>query len=1725
MMHVFDLRHRVVKQYGSFTRSFLQIRDSRIEQFVQEALQAGFLWPEPLIQLNPAFEPGETIDELVDAGTLHDECRRIFRVDKDEIAHGHPMRLYRHQAEAIKLAPTGVPFVLTTGTGSGKSLAYIVPIVDHVLRNGSGRGIRAIVVYPMNALANSQVGELEKFLCRGYPQGQPPVTFARYTGQESREEKQRIIGSPPDILLTNYVMLELILTRPDEQPLVRQAQGLQCLVLDEMHTYRGRQGADVAMLVRRAREAFAAADLQCIATSATVAGPGSLDEQQREVARVASLLFGVTVQPEHVIGETLRRRTKERDPADKAFREALRRSIEEGPDGIPREYDRFLTCPLAAWVETTFGIARESDGGRLVRAQPRPIEGPQGAAGELADLTGLEPARCADAIRQTLLTGSAIPPRPGERFAPFAFRVHQFVSRGENVYASVEPADARVLSLHPQRFAPGDRTRRLLPLVFCRECGQEYYSVHRVLADDQAGYQPRDWRARPGDDDAEAAYLAINEQDLWPTDPDKVIERLPEDWIDERGRVISSRRDRLPRPVRVTPDGREGKTGVDAILVPAPFPFCLRCGVAYSLRHRRDFMKLSSLDTGGRSTATTVLCLSAIEYLRADQAALPSEARKLLSFTDNRQDASLQAGHFNDFIQVGQLRGALYRAVTAAGDRGMTHEELGQRVFANLGLPFEHYAADPSVKYAAQEDTERTMRDVLAYRLYRDLERGWRVTAPNLEQCGLLEIRYRSLEELCRDEAGWRDRHPALAGADPSTRQQVARYLLDYLRRELAIHVDYLDPSYLERLERRSSQHLVPPWGLDENEPLEPSRIAFVASRSRQVRDSRAILLSPRGGFGQLLRRRGTFPNHDRRLRVDESAQIMEQLLGTLRTAGLVSVASEVVVDGQRRLGYQVAASGMTWHAGDGTRPAHDPIRVPRLPDTGARTNPFFVEFYKRAASALTGLEAREHTAQVDYEDRRQREERFRKGHLPVLYCSPTMELGVDIAELNVVNMRNVPPTPANYAQRSGRAGRGGQPAFVFTYCSTGSSHDQFFFKRPELMVAGSVTPPRIDLANEDLLRAHIHAIWLAQANLSLGSSLRDLLDLDGDPPSLELRPHVRERLDDQVARERTRDIARRILQICQADLDAVDWYHDGWLDEVISQIPAHFEAACARWRELYRSAWQQAQSQHRIALDHARPRVERDRAERLRREARAQLELLMEADHPLQSDFYSYRYFASEGFLPGYNFPRLPLSAFVPARRRRRTDRDEFISRPRFLAISEFGPRAHLYHEGIRYIINRVILPVAEHDQIATSQVKICLGCGYLHPMVAEVGLDVCARCGRALGQPLSNLMRLANVSTRRRDRINSDEEERVRMGYEIRSGIRFADRHGQPHARRAEVVSGGEQLALLTYGHAATIWRMNLGWRRRRPGELGFILDIERGYWARRQDDDVDDQDDPMSRRQQRVIPYVEDRRNALLFEPSQALDPARMASLQAALKTAIETLYQLEETELAAEPLPASDDRRLILFYEAAEGGAGILRRLVDDRDGLSRVARQALEIAHFDPDTGADRRRAPRAREDCTAACYDCLMSYMNQPDHELLDRHLVRDLLRQLAAAEVHASPVGLDRDAHFDQLQRQCESGLERRWLIFAHERALRLPSRAQAFIDEAGARVDFIYDDERAAVFIDGPVHSLDDIARRDREQEARLENLGYAVIRFGHEDDWEATARRYPSIFGSLA
>jgi very-short-patch-repair endonuclease len=923
-------------------------------------------------------------------------------------------------------------------------------------------------------------------------------------------------------------------------------------------------------------------------------------------------------------------------------------------------------------------------------------------------------------------------------------------------------------------------------------------------------------------------------------------------------------------------------------------------------------------------------------------------------------------------------------------------------------------------------------------------------------------------------------------------------------------------------------QNLKDPWRIEEDETLETSRVVRLGMVDARERGYQAPI-TRRTALGKLLSRPQNWASQRAvALNEEELDQLVADLLEVLSLTGLIEAVDEDSKLKQRL--YQLNPSVMRWQRGSG-QPEPDLIRLARAAAVDPKVNKYFADLYQQVGLSLRGMEAREHTAQVPSDKRQEREEQFREGTLAVLYCSPTMELGVDIADLNAVNMRNVPPTPANYAQRSGRAGRAGQPALVVTYCSSYSPHDQYFFRRQPRMVAGAITPPRIDLANEDLLRSHLQAIWLAETGQDLGHSLKDILDLSKSEEKLPLLDSFRHGLTSEHAKRRARDRCQKLLDELESELRDASWYTATWLDDVIERAPDNFDAACNRWRQLYLSAQRQRDLQHAIVTDHSVSKQTRDEAERLRREAETQLKLLVDEGGG-QSDFYSYRYFASEGFLPGYNFPRLPLSAYLPGRHQQKGV-DDFVSRARFVAISEFGPRNIVYFEGSRFRIEKVILPPRDADTGAlTTTAKVCAVCGYGHVGV-DASDELCHGCGARLdgGRFFANLFRMQNVSTKRVDRITSDEEERMRFGYDLLSSYQYArDVDDRPILARATFTREGEEteVASAIYAPTATLWRINLGWKRRKnEAELGFRLNLENGRWSSKDPESAASENGEAETTADKgqfaaVVPFVEDRRNALIMSFARELNANMMASLLYALKHGITTRFQLEESELDGELVPDHRHPNRIFFYEAAEGGAGVLSRLAQEPQALAEAAYAALEVCHFDPETGKDLHRPPEALHDCEAACYACLLSYTNQRFHEMLDRQLVRDVLLELAGCVAKTSGATETREEMRDRLLSRSESNLERRFVEFLYERGCALPDDSQQFVPDFGTRPDFFYKKGQTVVYVDGPYHEYPDRQNRDQETTARLEDGGYTVVRFGDPTSWDGVLRDYSWIFG---
>ncbi|WP_066423339.1 DEAD/DEAH box helicase [Anabaena sp. 4-3] len=1670
-LDIFNFRNEIIGDYRRYIESFLKIRDTRVEEFVNQELEKGQLWTNPLVQLNPKYRPGATVNELVKNGILHPDCIQYFS------KNGNPFHFHFHQKQAFETAQKQEPYVLTTGTGSGKSMTYVVPIFDDLLRHPDIQGVRAILVYPMNALINSQEEELKKFL-NNVPNSH--IRVAKYTGQESLTIKTEIQNNPPHILLTNYVMLELMLSRTQEEKLVASPE-LKFLVLDELHTYRGRQGADVAILIRKLRQRCGQ-NLLCIGTSATMSTEGTRTQRRQVVADVASKLFGVEIKPDNVIDETLERSIKRPEPTITELQESIDKGL---PPEAEQTLENFQNHPLSYWIEMTFGL--EDKQGHLVRRTPITLEA---GAEALANQTQLPPETCLNVLKQMFLWGSKV--------KGLAFRLHQFISQGGSVYSTIETPAQRFLTLEGQYTTTEERL--LYPLVFCRECGHDYYVVN--YNNDKQIVLPQLPTAldiSPEYADIQAGYLTLDEPGLW--DAYKDEERLPDSWFTEtkkKGRVPKKDYAKfIPQKLQILPNGKVTTSplqGTTCWFVPRPFRVCLNCGVVHD-GNKNEFTKLSRLSSEGRSTATTLLCLSTVSRLKQVFTGEKAQAAKILSFTDNRQDASLQAGHFNDFVQTSFLRAALLGALQSKGQ--LTHSELVSEVIKQMGLTQAEYAKEVAEFGRGKQRNEDAFRKLIEYRLYEDLRRGWRIVQPNLEQCGLLVIQYDGLQDICAEPALWqKHRHPVLLQASPQERFIAAQALLNHLRRELAVDAKLLQPDQRDSLIREVFQAIKEPWVFDENEQLHQATWATIASGTNE---KAKVKLTTKSKIGRFLRSPKAWSLRSEVLTEVEYSNLITTFVNALADAGYLY---------QDKAGIQLRIDALVWKATKLSEIPPDPLTSKRLQgqeDAKIPVNSFFQEFYQNNARKIQTMEGREHTGQVRTQARQEREERFRKGELASLFCSPTMELGIDISDLSVVHLRNVPPSPANYAQRSGRAGRSGQEALVITYAAIGSGHDQYFFQRQQQMVAGAVAPPKLELANQDLVQSHVYSIWLAHTGVYLNDSMNQVLDLDVvDYP---LKESIRQQLILSPAKlaeclQATQSILADTF--CQSDLQKASWYSVHWLQFTLENALNTFDRKCDRWRELFREAVMQLSKARDIIDRHARgcaTQEENDTAKAQEREALRQRSLLVglnQGKSNSEFEFYPYRYFAAEGFLPGFNFPRLPVRAFIPT-----NDGGEFISRPRVVALREFAPSNIIYYEGSKFMVSKTKVPVGGIDS-QYKRVTVCFNCGYFHEGNFR---DTCENCGAQIkGDTYQNIAKLNRVLsmdtalTRRRERITCDEEERLKYGYNITTHFRYAL---QKQESATVLAADNTPLFKLTYGATATIWRINRGLKKNTE-ERGFKLDTKTGIWGDAKNNV------PSDSLHTEVNLMVDDTCNILVIEPlevPQDNKEAFIATLQYTLETAIQAVYKLEPDELDSERL---GEGKYLLFWEASEGGAGVLSQLLQQADAFVKIANAALDICHF-----------LEPKDTCVQACYECLLSYRNQFDHPLINRHLIKPLLDELQGSAVEIS--GVFRDEQYQKLLSQTDpnSDFERAVLQEIYQRGYKLPDAAQELIPEANCKPDFVYKEEAIALFCDGSVHDSPEQKRQDQIERDNLRyNASYQILTLRHDEDW----REKLEILGSL-
>ncbi|MBE0613778.1 MAG: DEAD/DEAH box helicase [Burkholderiales bacterium] len=1700
-MNVFHTHSRIVEDYATYIRSFLNIADPAIRAVVEGELEKGKLWPEPLLQFNPAFEMAGSVADLSRDGTLHRDIADIFK--------GYS--LYRHQVEAIELGTAGKDFIVTSGTGSGKSLTYIGSIFHHLLSNPGSPGVTAVVVYPMNALINSQSEEFNRYK-NNYEAGtrEFPITFGQYTGQEKEDARQGMREKPPQVLLTNYMMLELLLTRIRERS-IRDAifENLRFLVFDELHTYRGRQGADVAMLIRRIRSRCTH-DVTCIGTSATMVSVGSAASRRGEVAGVATRLFGKPFAPDQVINETLARSLSFSGAMPTIS--ALATAIQAGIDPETSS-EQLKTHPVAVWMENR--VALELRDGGLARRNPQMI-GEIVAA--LAEDSGLAEPVCRHFLTELLQWISTVNKRlqdEGQRYTILPFKLHQFISQTGSVYTTLDQDENRFITLEPGVFKHDEDDKKpIFPNVFSRATGYAFICVSR----NGNRLEPREFReGSDEDDEVTDGYLIIGD-DVW--DPAEDFEFLPPSWFRmTKGGPVPQSKQKASFPTKIYFDELGQCSETEPLkwwgwFMKAPLLFDPTGGVFFDTK-TNEGTKLTKLGSEGRSTSTTITAFSILNQL--NDAGYHPRDQKLLSFTDNRQDAALQAGHFNDFVQVVRLRAGIHKALRDAPGNTLTYATLGEAVFLALGLPFLEFAnrnEEPPLANVRRL-YEQQFQTYLFYRAIADLRRSWRIILPNLEQCALLAIEYLELSEVAAEDGFWQDM-TLLNQLRHDDRNDFLCTILDFFRLEYAIHSEnFLTQSRIKENEKQFREMLHSPWTLDRNEELrEPFFIRYEPlHRSAKLFSKSMGPASALGKFIKLyIRQRGLEVD----LRGDRYRDFILLLMKKLEQTDYLKAQTARSEQNEEVPVYRLKIEKIIWRLGDGDTVKADLIKRRSYKDQAPRPNEFFREMYRRDFSKTKRLRGEDHTGQLDTDTRIEREDLFRAGQISALFCSPTMELGIDIGGLSVVHLRNAPPNASNYAQRSGRAGRSGQGALVFTYCSSYSPHDRHYFQQQTELVAGAVQASRLDLCNRELLLTHLNALAVSEVGMpgleeqggARPSIMRLVVD---DNDQMPLASEVRAGLAILPGKFNELKFGfKKVIEDFAPELQnqATGWYSDQWVEQNLTELADHLNSALDRWRRLYRSA--------RTILTTATQRIESGtlglgsdeykKHKRNQDQATRQLDLLRNDLRGKSSDlseFYPYRYLASEGFLPGYNFTRLPLRIFLPTS----DSSGNFISRPRAIALREFGPLNRIYHNGRKY---RVTQLVVQDTESALTEAKISKKTGYF--LTAEQkDLEICPFSGLNLGdnankEHLHHLLEMTESRAEEIDRISCEEEERVSRGYEINTYFTVDGGHLE-RIRKAVVRSSESALLNLRYVPAARLVHVNKQWRSQKSE--GFPIGMVSGDWR----NSIPEPDSNFKEEFRLVKLWTSNLADALYIEPIPplGLKPDGVITLQHALKRAIEGVFQVEPNEIGVVTMGDLEAPN-ILLYEASEGSLGILSQFVDDITVFHKVVEQAITLCRYDD----ERYKGP--------ASYDDLLSYYNQRNHKIIDRHLIKDALEKLriCSIEIQTNTGFGSYEDQYQALLRAVDpnSSTERKFLDFLYQNGLRLPDSAQKRVDGLYVQPDFYYE-PRIWVFCDGTPHDDAALKVEDSAKRQSIIARGDEVWVYYYRDNLAEKVAARPDIF----
>lgn len=1648
MFNPIKAAEQIKDEYFDYITTTITFRDQQVQEKFKEELNLKNA-KGPYVEVKDMFKSGKSIAELIEEGVLSAEFKNLeMGAEKPRLPINRP--LYMHQERAVRRAVSGRNIVVSTGTGSGKTHCFLIPVINELLReaeNGTlNDGIRAIFIYPMNALANDQIMDVRRIL-KAYPH----ITFGVYNGgTEYKEEKAKNIyeemyededdpnlrhkldneklsrdeikANPPHILFTNYAMLEHLLLRPGDDVLFSDSN-FKFVILDEAHVYTGAMGIETAMLMNRLRARLGKAKPQFILTSATL---GNEDyESKCGAVKFAHDLTGRDFDVDDII-------FSEREDANGGTTVLPNELFESGIDydsaSLPEELDRYgviydkqkysdrsvYNTPdkrdNAIWYDVLSGSWQFA----CMRNLRSPFK-----ASELKAALGLSNDGVACFLQQCFKARKEKP--------LVDIRYHYFLRALDGGYMALDD---------PQSFTLTRRVERddvkYFEVAVCDDCGETY-----IVGKVSDGYFVH---ATDSDYDKRECYRIY--KSLEELNGDDEIEDIDENEQNED--VDDKTKNEVKKKKRV-----RKKDVVET------YCLCKRCGKAYPVLEntgkmskpcdcgndefavikkvnvRQDgIVRCSCCGRGsvrrlqlGYEAATSVVATSLFEQLpentverrfndvgrksifssvkNKSEIKVDEETRtkQFLAFSDSRQGAAKFACNLEDSYKEFLRRRALWHIASKYEGKGtMSVSDLKKKLvnyFSTCKI-FKKHNLDKESSYA---ENRRNAAIAVLNEMY-NWSRG-----TSLVSFGKLKFHYRGItDEIVNDVAN-----------NYNIKEEYARDLLEYLAYEIvrvgAIRtegkdeINEKDREYIffttaqscvakERGENKFAKPFLPTERTlkDGSKGLYKSNKLNIVKRALNVDDGKAMEFM--SDFWDLIKED---VDEDYRLKCDARGSADYYFTDNQFNVSLgKNVKSWKCNKCHKITQFNVDGKCLNDKCGG----------VLELLDSEKECKGnHYVKLYSSAN--LKPLFVKEHTAQLDRKKALDFQRSFTKGEFNALSCSTTFEMGVDVGSLETVFLRNIPPLASNYVQRVGRAGRGEQSAaFAVTYARL-SSHDFHYFDNPEEMICGNVKPPQFKLENIKIARRHIYAVALALF-LKKYSNFYD-------------RNHI-----DNFINKKWNIVNG---QLCESEKDGKRGYEFfvEWLNskpqELLELLRASIPESVQNDSEIDIEEWKWLDSLcgEKGLLTCLVKEYDNDMNFLIKERAKIYKEAKTN-DNSKQLNFYDGKirqlknkefvdFFARNNILPKYGFP---VDSVSLEQNLKDNEKELNLNRDLVQAISEYAPSAEIVADGKMYTSRYIKKPIVNHKEGKYFEIAYFTKCDceYVNFSRHEPnGEETCKNCGKQLNkhrsresiQPLSGFVAEKNTKI-----VPQTVQERKYRAEAIYIGNRYAETL-EKHTYNLNgievtiesttndslvVRSTSDFFVCSTCGYAIADdeYEKLKKYSDYKPySGQRYIKELKKDEYKHekpyKHEKCSNVKEKCSNVKLDRYTLHQEFKTDVAKIKfNTDTSDKSTMESVAYALLYAFADTYNIERRDICV-CLTIENNSYNIIIYDGVPGGAGHSRRLVT-QDGIvfRRVIEQAIE----------------RLRVcDCDSSCYSCLRSYENQKIHDELDRKKALEFLVSL----------------------------------------------------------------------------------------------------------------------------